>query len=107
MTIKLEIEDVKQKLKKTVRSDFLWPEVPQGWQLEFIAYPNGEVEMDFLHPISGVFWSEENGHFEPPVMNNGSLITAKALKDAGVPFMTTFGHAAVSVQPKQPHLKSI
>ncbi|MDI4652658.1 MULTISPECIES: hypothetical protein [Pseudoalteromonas] len=63
--------------------------------------------MDLLHPVSGVFWSEDNGYFELPIMKNGKYITATVLKDAGIPFMTTFGHVVVSEKKKSPHLKSV
>ncbi|MEJ6534131.1 hypothetical protein [Pseudoalteromonas lipolytica] len=107
MTAPLILSEVKQKLASVVSESFVWPEIPKGWQLEFIVYPDGEVNMDLLHPVSGMFWSEDNGHFELPIMKNGKFITATALKDAGIPFMTTFGHAVVSEKPQPPHLKSV
>lgn len=107
MTAPLVLSEVKEKLVSVVSENFEWPEIPKGWQLEFIVYPNGEVDMDLLHPVSGVFWSEDNGHFEPPIMNNGKYITANVLKKAGIPFMTTFGQATVSDKPNSPHLKCV
>lgn len=103
----LVLSEVKEKLASVVSDGYEWPEIPQGWQIEFIVYPDGEVNMDFLHPVSCVFWSEDNGHLELPVMNNGEFITATVLKNAGIPFMTTFGHAVVSDEPKPAHLKSV
>ena len=107
MTYPLVLSEVKEKLASVVSESFEWPEIPKGWQLEFIVYPDGEVNMDLLHPVSGVFWSEDNGRFELPIMKNGKFITATILKGAGISFMTTFGHAAVSEKPKSPHLKSV
>lgn len=103
----LSLEQVKVNLSDVVKPEFEWPEIPLGWQLEFIAYSNDDVDMDLLHPVSGVFWSEGNGHFHPPVMNNGKNITAAALKKANIPLMTTFGEAKVNEQPKESHLNVV
>lgn len=107
MSISLVLSEVKEKLSSVVSESYEWPEPPKGWQIKFIAFPDGNVDIDFLHPVSDVFWSEENGLLEPPFMNNGKYITANHLKSAGIPYMTTFGCAAVSESPKQPHLKRI
>ncbi|MGU3796272.1 hypothetical protein [Vibrio diabolicus] len=48
----LTVESVSQRLKDVVSPDYAWPEMPTGWQLEFIVYPHGEVNMDFLHPVT-------------------------------------------------------
>lgn len=101
------LDQIKASLSDVVKPEFKWPEIPLGWQLEFIVYSNEDVDMDLLHPVSGVFWSEDNGHFQPPIMNNGKNITAAALKKANVPFMTTFCEAKVSEQPKESHLKIV
>jgi hypothetical protein len=100
----MELAEVIRRLHGVVKPDFVWPEIPAGWQLEFLAFSNTEVDMDLLHPVSARFWSEDNGHFAPPVMLNGSNITATALKAAGVPFMTPCGTVAFIDKPKQPHL---
>jgi len=103
----MELQEVKIALKEVVKPDYEWPKIPLGWQLEFIAYSDKDVDMDLLHPVSGVFWSEENNHMQPPIMNNGQNITATELKKYGVPFMTTFGEAKVSDSPKESHLNVI
>lgn len=108
MSVSLVLSEVKEKLSGLVSDSYEWPEPPpKGWQVEFIVFPNGDVDMDFLHPVSDVFWSEENGHLEPPIMSNGKQITAEHLKNAGIPYMTTFGCAAISESPNESHLKRI
>jgi len=96
---KIELSEVVKRLEGVVNKNYQWPVVPAGWQVEFIAFSNADVALDLLHPVSGRWWSEDNGHFEPPVMMNGQAITATALSKANVPFMTTFGAVKV-VEPE-------
>ncbi|EKF9501228.1 hypothetical protein ACPF3S_003168 [Vibrio cholerae] len=103
----LTVEIVSQRLKEVVSPDYVWPEMPTGWQLEFIVYPDGEVNMDFLHPVSCVFWSEDNDFLETPYTQDKRPITRGLLDECGVSYMTTFGHATVSDKPKESHLKSV
>lgn len=103
----LTVEIVSERLTGFISKEYKWAKMPYGWQLEFIVYPDGLVDMDFLHPISGVFWSEDNGFLDMPVLPDGSRITADILKKAGVPYMTTFGHAEVSDKPTESHLKLV
>jgi hypothetical protein len=105
--VPMRLEEVIERLKGVVKPEFKWPEIPAGWQLEFIAFSNSDVAMDLLHPVSGTFWSDDHGHFEPPVMLNGEDITANALKAAGVPFMTPCHAVVVIAKPKQPHLTAV
>ena len=107
LSVPLSVSDVKHALSDIVDPQYDWPEQLAGWQLEFIAYPDGEIIMDFLHPVSGSFWSDENTPLDLPKKNDGSEITWRDLKRAGIPFMTTFGYAALSKEPPQPHLTSV
>jgi hypothetical protein len=103
----LTVEIVKGALQDVVSPDHKWPVQPAGWQLEFIVYPDGEVVMDFLHPVSCMFWSEDNEPLETPLRQDKTVLTWKDLKAAGIPFMTTFGHAAVTTEAPEPHLKLV
>lgn len=103
----LSVESVKVALGGIVSPEYQWPEQPAGWQLEFIVYPDGEVVMDFLHPVSCSFWSEDNEPLETPLKQDKTALTWKDLKAAGIPFMTTFGHAGVSTDAAEPHLKLV
>jgi len=44
-----------------------WPVPPDAaWSLVACCYPYGEIDLDFVHPVSGRFWSEDNGFLTPP-----------------------------------------
>ena len=55
LSLPLKLDDVKARLEGIVQPDYLWPDIPKGWQLEFIVYPDGFVRTDLLHPVSGTF----------------------------------------------------
>jgi hypothetical protein len=103
----LNIEIVSERLKEFISPDYQWPVMPVGWQLEFIVYPDGEVDMDFCHSVSRAFWSESNNFLELPKMMDGSVISVDVLKNAGIPFMTTFGQAKESDLPIESHLNLV
>lgn len=103
----LNIEIVAERLKDFVSPDYQWPVMPVGWQLEFIVYPDGKVDMDFCHSVSRAFWSESNDFLELPKLIDGSVISVDVLKNADVPFMTTFGQAKESYLPIESHLKVV
>lgn len=88
MDIKLSVNTVSKALAEIVSPDYVWPDNPEGWQLEFILAPTGDLIMDFLEPISAVFWSEENEELVLPYKTDGSDITPRDLKTAGIPFMS-------------------
>lgn len=109
LPLPLNLEAVTGRLKGVICPDYQWPEVPAGWQLEFVAYPDGFVIMDVLHPISGAWLSEdhEDGILDQPMKHNGEPLSAQVLQKAGIPFMTTFATAAVSNEPKELHLSVV
>lgn len=107
MDVILSVAGVAEAFTGIVSPAYQWPAQPAGWQLEFIVYPDGEVVMDFLHPVSCAFWSEENEQLATPFKPDQSVITWKDLKAAGIPFMTTFGHAAVTTDLAEPHLQLV
>ncbi|MGR2849386.1 hypothetical protein ABMX62_20330 [Vibrio vulnificus] len=100
----LSIETVADRLRPVVSPEYQWPEMPAGWQVEFIVYADGEVNMDFLHPVSCIFWSEDNGQLITPFTADREPITCAMLQQCNVPFMTTFGHARISSSIPDPHL---
>ena len=101
----LTVEIVSRRLAEFVSPDYKWPAMPPGWQVEFVIYPDGEINMDFLHPVSCAFWSEDNEFLDLPIKHDGTPITVEILKKAAIPFMTTFGHVEVSNKPVKSHLK--
>lgn len=100
----MDHSEVIQRLQGVVSDEFKWPEVPQGWRLEFIAYAKNDVILDLLHPVANKFWSEDNGPFVTPFLKDGSAITVQVLQVADIPFMTTFGTARCSMEKPSRHL---
>ena len=49
-------EEIIARLSEVVSLDYKWPDIPKGWQLVFIVYPDRSVEMDLLHIVSCQFW---------------------------------------------------
>lgn len=103
----LTVEAASAMLADFVSKDYVWPEMMAGWQIEFIAHENGVVEMDFLHPVSGSFWSDDNDFLITPKKPDGSDIDVWTLIKAGVPYMTTFKNASAGGLKKEPHLKVV
>lgn len=55
------------RVAKKAGIDYQWPKPPDcAWQLVVCCYSEGECDLDFLHPVSRKFWSEDNGFFESP-----------------------------------------
>lgn len=103
----MDADEIIHRLKDVVSENYIWPNVPLGWQLEFIAYSRYDVIIDLLHPVANRFWSEENDHFEIPFLNDGSMINVPTLQKVGIPFMTTFGSAKVVTKQPTPHLSIV
>lgn len=54
-------------LARRVGEDYEWPEPPDGaWRLVVCCYPDGFCDLDFVHPVSRAFWSEDNGFLSLP-----------------------------------------
>ncbi|TKD35325.1 hypothetical protein FCG41_17955 [Azotobacter chroococcum] len=46
---------------------YRWPLPPDAaWQTVVCLYPDGQCDLDFVHPVSRRFWSEDNGFLELP-----------------------------------------
>lgn len=103
----MDAEEIICRLKDVISESYIWPTIPKGWSLEFIAYSKDDVLMDLLHPVSKRFWSDDNDTVEPPTLKDGRMINVATLQDAGVPFMTTFGVAKVSKKESNPHLSLV
>lgn len=59
---------------RCVPADFSWPLPPDpSWMTVICLYPDGKCDLDFAHPISRRFWSEDNGHLELPCYESGKL----------------------------------
>lgn len=99
--VSMSTQEKMDRLAEVLHSDYVWPEIPQGWQLEFIVHPDHSLEMDFLHPVSCRFWSDDNEFVGLPMLKNGCQIGLKDLVEAGVQYSSSFGFAKVS-QPQKP-----
>lgn len=52
---------------RAVPAEYRWPLPPDAaWQVVVCLYPDGLCDLDFVHPVSRVFWSEENGFLDLP-----------------------------------------
>lgn len=59
--------DGQRQQTKYVCDEFAWPDQPPpGWQFMILVYPDRLCCMDYGHPVSRKFWSEENGFFSLP-----------------------------------------
>lgn len=59
--------DAQGRRSRVVATDYVWPEPPDAaWKLVVCCYPDGEFDLDFVHPISRRFWSEDNGFLALP-----------------------------------------
>lgn len=53
--------------QRAVPVDYRWPLPPDAaWQTVVCLYPDGLCDLDFIHPISRRFWSEDNGFLKLP-----------------------------------------
>lgn len=59
--------DAKGRRDRLVSGNYEWPTPPDAsWLLIVCCYPDGEVDLDFAHPVSRRFWSEDNGFLALP-----------------------------------------
>lgn len=103
----MNLVQIQDLLAPLLADSYKWPEVPAGWQLEFIAYPDGTLEMDILHPVSGRFWSEDNDYLDLPVKKDGIDLCPSDLQSKGIPFMTTSPTTTVVESEGRPHLRGL
>jgi len=52
----MELQEVKIALKEVVKPDYEWPKIPLGWQLEFIAYSDKDVDMALFASVKNKKW---------------------------------------------------
>lgn len=59
---------------RRVPDDYQWPLPPDpSWKVVLCLYPDGMCDLDFAHPVSRVFWSEENGFLPLPTYDKLQL----------------------------------
>jgi hypothetical protein len=87
-----------------VPSDYAWPSPPDvSWQFVVCAYPDGECDLDYLHPVSRAFWSEDNGFLDPPPGPPG-YFTRRWYKAMGFDVIDMYPSMQASVGPAVSHL---
>lgn len=53
--------------KRMAPEGYQWPSPPdRSWETIVCVYPNGDCELDFVHPVSRMFWSDGNGFLALP-----------------------------------------
>lgn len=104
---RLTVQLLQKRIGHLLSDKYTWVDLPDGWQVEFIVFPDESVQIDYLHPVSGKFWSDENEPLQLPLFLNDKEISVIDLEVLGIPYMTTFGMAKVSETPKEPHLSII
>lgn len=89
-----------------VHPEFKWPEPPPaGWFLVVCAYPNGACEIDYAHPISRAFWSEDHEPF--PVPDKVTVFNPWWYKRMGFEMMYMNYTMQVAVAPPSRHLHAV
>lgn len=60
-------QDTQGQRGRVVPDNYVWPTPPDAsWHLVVCCYPDGELDLDFVHPVSRRFWSEDNGFLALP-----------------------------------------
>lgn len=68
---------------RRVPPDYRWPIPPDdAWIPVICVYPDGECDLDFTHPVSRKFWSEDNG-FPALPPEDGKRLNAQWFEEMG------------------------
>ncbi|HJV75075.1 MAG TPA: hypothetical protein VJ654_12695 [Noviherbaspirillum sp.] len=90
-----------------VPEGYQWPIPPDAsWQLVVCVYSGGEWDLDFAHPISRKFWSEDNGFLDLP-QAPANVFQCQWFKDMGFEVMHMQPAMSVIEGRSQPHLHAI
>lgn len=92
-----------------VSQDYRWPTPPDAaWELVICCYPDGECDLDLVHPVSRRFWSEDNGFFDPPGEGKGArYFTRHWYVRMGFDVMNFHPDAVATVGPSTCHLSVV
>lgn len=90
-----------------VREGYDWPVPPDpSWALLACCYPDGEVDLDFAHPVSRRFWSEDNGFLDLPEEKT-CRFNRSWYERMGFETMVMMPTAIVVQQPRKSHLRQV
>lgn len=97
--------DMQGRRSRLVSDGYKWPVPPDvSWRLVVCAYPDGEVDLDFAHPVSRRFWSEDNGFLDLPEERTRCFNRAW-YEQMGFEVMLMMPAAAMVLQVGQNHLR--
>ncbi len=93
------------KPARRVSADYRWPTPPTAsWLTLICRYPDGKIDLDFAHPVSRVFWSEEN---PCPRLPDGILCYQLERLGFEIMQMIPIEHAAIQMSPAPRHLSLV
>jgi hypothetical protein len=90
-------------------ADYQWPTPPDAsWDLIICHYPNGVCEIDFAHPVSRAFWSDQNEFLSLPA-DDGRRLNCDWFETMGFELMPMMPlHDIVTIQvDAAPHLRLV
>lgn len=88
---------------KRVAEGYLWPIKPDaGWVTLVCLYPDGKCDLDFAHPVSRRFWSDDNPAPQLPVG-----IHWTDLEELGFEIMAMTPTMGICFGTKPRHLKAV
>lgn len=88
-----------------VSKDYRWPTPPDAaWELVVCCYPDGECDLDLVHPVSRRFWSEDNGFFDSPGEKGERYFTRKWFEQMGFDVFSFHPDAIAMVGEPARHL---
>ena len=96
------------QVRRAVRYQWPTPTDP-SWQLIAFVYRDGTVELDWLHPVSRRFWTDDNDQFELPPHRPGEL-SGHWFRTMGFDVLDEWSptaSATVGPPPREPHLRIV
>lgn len=85
----------------------VWPTPPDAsWRLVVCFYPDGELDLDFVHHVSRRFWSEDNG-FLPLPEDRVCHFNRSWYEKMGFDIMVMMPAAQVAVSAPNRHLRIV
>ncbi len=87
--------------------DYQWPSPPdRSWEMVVCVYPDGLCDLDFVHPVARVFWSEGNGFLKLPTYDT-TLMGRWWFEEAGFDILFMQDEMQVMIGSSEKHLKLI
>lgn len=89
-----------------IPAEYKWPIPPDpSWRTIVCVYPDGQCDLDFVHPVSRKFWSEDNDFLDLPSYDVNEM-GAWWFSDMGFEILHMQESLEVTVSEKaSPHLR--